>query len=59
MMGVEVWHFDLNTGPRYFDVLMRNSYMVNGIPGDKSIVYTLEACTKDHFRALSNIEAIF
>jgi len=27
MLGVEVWHFDLNKGPRYFDVLLRNSFM--------------------------------
>lgn len=41
MMGVEVWHFDLTTGPRYFDVQLRNSFMVNGMPGNDSIYYAL------------------
>jgi len=41
MLGVEVWHFDLNSGPRYFDVILQNSFMVNSIPGNDTIVYTL------------------
>ena len=55
MLGVEVWHFDLTSGPRYFDVVLRNSFMVNGVPGNESIYYTLEPCTKNHWKALSNI----
>lgn len=46
MLGVEVWHFDLNTGPRYFDVELRNSFMTDGVPGEDSVVYTMEPCTK-------------
>lgn len=41
MIGVEVWHFDLNTGPRYFDVELQNSFMVDGIPGNDSVKYTM------------------
>jgi hypothetical protein len=41
MLGVEVWHFDLNSGPRYFDVTLQNSFMTDGTPGAGSISYNL------------------
>jgi hypothetical protein len=25
MFGVEIWHLDLNTGPRYFDVVLKSA----------------------------------
>ena len=43
MLGVEVWHFDLNnrSQSRYFDVVLQNSFMQDGVPGNDSIVYTM------------------
>ena len=32
MFGVEVWHHDLNIGNRFFDVVLRNNYYINGEP---------------------------
>ena len=33
--------------------------MVNGVPGNQSVEYQLQPCTKDHWRELANIESIF
>ena len=30
MFGVEIWNHDLNTGKRYFDIVLRNTYYQNG-----------------------------
>ncbi len=29
MFGVEIWHHDLNTGPRYFDIQMVNVFLLS------------------------------
>ena len=30
MFGVELWHFDLNTGPRYFDIYAAHAFYDTG-----------------------------
>ena len=63
MIGVEVSGFDLNTGSRYFDVIMRNSFrksfMVDGQEDPDSVVYDLQPCTLNHWQSLPNISATF
>lgn len=29
MLGVEIWNLDLTTGPRYFDIEIKNIHMAN------------------------------
>lgn len=41
MLGVELFGFDLTTGPRYFDIILRNSYMHLAVVQNDSIYYTL------------------
>lgn len=59
MLGVELYGFDLTTGPRYFDILLRNSYMKLAEVTDDSIYYNLVPCTKDHWQHLPNISTLF
>jgi hypothetical protein len=56
MLGVEVFQFNLNSGPRYFDVFLRNSFMKLAVVTNESIYYKLEPCTKDHWQYLPNID---
>lgn len=41
MFGVEVWHHDLNTGLRYFDVQMVNVELDSGVRRPSSKQYPL------------------
>ena len=56
MLWVEVFQFNLNSGPRYFDVFLRNSFMKLAVVTNESIYYKLEPCTKDHWQYLPNID---
>jgi len=56
MLGVEVFQFNLNTGPRYFDVFLRNSFMKLAVVSNESIYYNLEPCTKSHWQYLPDID---
>ena len=52
MFGVEIWKHDLNVGPRYFDVILRNTYYINGDPmieNNNTRNITLEPCTRQHW----------
>lgn len=31
MLGIELWSYDLNNGPRYFDVTVTNSILIQGV----------------------------
>ena len=58
MFGVEIWHHDLNTGPRYFDMVLQNTYYGYGEPDPiLSIVVPLEMCTKDHWAGYPAFQA--
>ena len=49
MFGVEIWKHDLNTGDRLFDVVLRNTYYINGdamIDHPRTINISLQACTR-------------
>ena len=59
MLGVEVFGFDLNTGPRYFDVLLRNSYMRLAVVTNESVYYRMEPCTKLHWQYLPNVDKLY
>lgn len=37
MFGVEVWHHDLNTGKRYFDITLTNTIYSYGEPQNTSV----------------------
>ncbi len=52
MIGIEVWKFDLNTGPRYFDVVLSNTQidLGNYRPREEII---LEPCTTEHWAGFS------
>lgn len=47
MFGVEVWHHDLNSNPRYFDVNLLHAYLDTGEHNNNYTVdIPLEPCTK-------------
>lgn len=46
MFGVEVYGQNLNSNPRSFDVVLRNTIYNYGVPLNTSQIYTLEPCTK-------------
>lgn len=55
MFGVEIWHHDLNTGDRYFDISLVNQNYNFGETTNLSKPYLLEPCTRDHWRGYPNI----
>ncbi len=59
MFGVEVWHHDLNTGKRYFDVTLTNTIYDYGQPSNRSVQYPLEPCRMDHWDGHPEIQSNF
>lgn len=49
MVGVEIWHHDLNNGDRYFDMVLTSAEFNTGEPQAKSIEYDLEPCQLSHW----------
>jgi hypothetical protein len=37
MLGVEIWHHNINEGERYFDITLVNRVLYTGEPQDTSI----------------------
>ena len=50
MFGVEVWHHNLNSGLRYFDIVLTNTVYDTGDATNSSTEYMLQPCTKNHWR---------
>lgn len=59
MFGVEIWHHNLNEGDRYFDISLVNQNYRYGEYTDKSKPYTLEPCTREHWRGYPAIQNKF
>ena len=58
MFGVEIWHFDLNANPRYFDVNLIHGYLNTGEYNDNlTEEIHLEPCTKQHWSEYPSIVA--
>lgn len=50
MLGVQIWHHNLNSNPRYFDVVLKNTFYDYGETNDtNSVVIPLEPCKKQHW----------
>lgn len=56
MLGVEIWHHNLNEGDRYFDIKFKNMNFFYGEETNKSMEYALEPCTLDHWRGYPSIQ---
>jgi len=37
MLGFELWGYDLNTGPRYFDITAVNAVLVQGLYSNETV----------------------
>ena len=37
MLGFELWGYDLNTGPRYFDISVVNAVLIQGQYSNQTI----------------------
>ena len=55
MFGVEIWHYDLNSNPRYFDVNMVHGHLDTGHHTNSSLNIPLEPCTRDHWSEYPSI----
>lgn len=52
MFGVEIWKHDLNTGNRFFDVVLQNTFYIDGdaqLEDNRTLRIPLEPCTKEHW----------
>ncbi len=56
MFGVEIWHHDLNTGKRYFDVVLTSKEFHTGEALNSSQNHPLEQCTLDHWEGFPEVQ---
>ena len=59
MLGVEILNLDLTEGPRYFDVVLKNSYRSGVDELNSTVYYTMQPCKKQHWQGIPNISSIY
>jgi hypothetical protein len=59
MLGLELWGYDITTGPRYFDITAVNSVLILGLYSNETVDIPLEKCTIEHWSGIDNIENLF